>query len=100
MRRPCPEEWRWESSHISTVNIPCFMLMIVDYSEGCHVVGPSPGNGLLLHVWLTGCCSSSSPHPVSFKPLSYSVQSFNTTGDLQGSAFPSRFKTSILTVLA
>lgn len=29
------------------------------------VLGPSPGDGLFLHVRLVGCGSSSGPHPVS-----------------------------------
>ena len=42
------------------------------FTDDCYfcvcvsVLGPSPGDGLLLHVWLTRRCSSSSPYPVSF----------------------------------
>lgn len=73
MRRLCPEEWRWgfnqkehfmlgvPLSSVFTDDCFCFFLCLL---------GPSPGDGLLLHVRLTGCCSSSSPYPVSLSSCS------------------------------
>lgn len=72
MRRLCPEEWRWGFSQKKKH----FMLGVQQPVICVHwwllflcVVGPAPGDGLVLHVWLTGRCSSSSPYPVSFYPI-------------------------------
>lgn len=44
-------------------------MLAVSQSAICGLLcalGPSPGDGFLLHVWFTGCCSSSPPYSVSF----------------------------------
>lgn len=74
-RRLCLEEWRWgfsQKEHFvlgvpqPDICVHWWLLFLCD-------LGPSPGDGLLLHVWLAGRCSSSSPYSVSL--LSHSDMS-------------------------
>lgn len=61
------------------VKISCLSSVhISDYAFffGVCVLGPTPWDGLFLHVWLTGCYSSSSPDPVSFHPVHVCVHSY------------------------
>lgn len=75
MRRLCLEEWRWgfsQQEHFMLV-VPQPVICVHWWLLFLCVLGPSPGDGLLLHVWLAGRCSSSSPYSVSL--LSHSHMS-------------------------
>lgn len=63
MRRRCPEEWRLELEEQQKLSQPYVVWPTVLLF--C-LSGPSPGDGVLLHVWFPGCCSSSCPHTASF----------------------------------
>lgn len=73
MRQLCPEEWRWGKDFSFKEH---FMLDVQQLTTCawwwlCFVciLGPTPWDGFLLHVWLTGCCSASSSDSVSFHPI-------------------------------
>ncbi len=59
---------------LARMNISCLVCNSQSsvYTDDCYFgvfLGPSPGDGLLLHVRLTGRRSSSTPYPVSFYPI-------------------------------